>query len=304
MDSLQYKVLEFEMPADDFDPNFTPENGMQYLQQVVYERKHCPAVVVRPLTGQTMPAPTWSNLTPVKVSVIYSLALDPHNRPDFTPTQTDTVNRTAANRSPHQQPEPAATTNADIHRPTAEWRHIQYAEFAQLREQISQLREQFARRAAAAAPATQVPLPPIDDGPAWRRFMQENRPLLSTMLRLDQADLEAVLDYQLEWLVNGDEDEDEDAAGDADADAAIAVVSWDLAGLAAFGRWAYSVLGCLHLPLEPSVHSALRAIAKHALRIRNTLDAGDEGAEMAAPLNLLVCIIAKCFGQTDLMERV
>lgn len=71
MESMQYKVLEFDLPAEDFDPNFTPENGIQYLQQVVYERERCPAVVVKPLqpadaAGALMPTPSWSNLKPVR----------------------------------------------------------------------------------------------------------------------------------------------------------------------------------------------------------------------------------------------
>lgn len=68
MESMQYKVLEFDMPAEDFDPNFTPENGMQYLQQVAYERKRCPAVVVKPLASgsSAMPTPAWSDLKPVR----------------------------------------------------------------------------------------------------------------------------------------------------------------------------------------------------------------------------------------------
>lgn len=71
MDSLQYKVLEFDMPGDDFDPNFTPEDGLQYLQQVVYERQRCPAVVVKPLPVGALaalpaiPTPSWSGLKPV-----------------------------------------------------------------------------------------------------------------------------------------------------------------------------------------------------------------------------------------------
>lgn len=62
MDSLQYKVLEFDMPDDDFDPNFVPENGIQYLQQVAFERNRCPAVVVKPLTSPPvvpLPTPSW-----------------------------------------------------------------------------------------------------------------------------------------------------------------------------------------------------------------------------------------------------
>lgn len=197
----------------------------------------------------------------------------------------------------------------DIHLPTDEWKRIQYAEFAQLREQITQLRPQFARRAGAGG-AANAALPDIDDQQAWRVFMHANRPLLSTMLRLDQPSLEQVLDYQLEWLLQGDSDAGVDDADDADDEddavntAATMSPTWDLAGLAALGRWIYSLLGCLHTPLEPDVHSTLRAIAKTALGIRNGLADDESGAEMAAPLNLLVCIIAANFGQADLANRV
>lgn len=141
--------------------------------------------------------------------------------------------------------------------------------------------------------------------------MHTNRPLLSTVLRLDQPSLETLLDYQLEWLLQGnvlggaDIDEDDDEAAVAEAASVAPVSEWDLASLAAFGRWIYSLLGCLHTPLEPSVHSTLRSIAKAALDIRNRLpSASEEATGMAAPLNLLVCIIAENFGQSDLSERV
>lgn len=122
------------------------------------------------------------------------------------------------------------------------------------------------------------------------------------MLRLDQPSLEQVLDYQLEWLLHGNSENDAD--DDAEDDTAVTANGWDLEGLAALGRWIYSLLGCLHTPLEPSVHGTLRAIAKAALGIRNGLAMDATGAEMAAPLNLLVCIIAANFGQADLAERV
>lgn len=74
MDTLQHKVLDFEPPAEDFDPNFIPEDGIQYLQQVVYERNKCPVVVVKPLNpsatasqNQTEPI-AWHKLKPVSFS--------------------------------------------------------------------------------------------------------------------------------------------------------------------------------------------------------------------------------------------
>lgn len=103
------------------------------------------------------------------------------------------------------------------------------------------------------------------------------------MLRIDQCTMESLLDYQLEWLADD-------------------VQEWDLESIAATCRWIYSSLGCLHLPLEPNMHSTLREIAKSAIRIRNKLSV--DGAESAAPLNLIVCIIARNFDQADLWEAV
>lgn len=234
------------------------------------------------------------------------------NKPNFNCQQT---NKSA---------DAATVDRPDIHRPTAEWKQIQFAEFTQLRHQIAQLRPQFARRRAATAEAAaaaqsaggaDIELPDIESQSEWREFMHTNRPLLSTVLRLDQPSLETLLEYQLEWLLQGnvlggvddmdDEDEDEDEATVVAAASVAPISDWDVASLAALGRWIYSLLGCLHSPLEPSVHSTLRGIAKAALGIRNGLPTtGADATGMAAPLNLLVCIIAENFGQSDLSERV
>lgn len=77
MDTLQHKVLDFEPPSDDFDPNFIPEDGIQYLQQVVYERNKCPVVVVKPLnTSATAPANqtdpiAWHKFKPVSLASVH-----------------------------------------------------------------------------------------------------------------------------------------------------------------------------------------------------------------------------------------
>lgn len=76
MDSLQYKVLEFDLPADDFDPNFVPENGVQYLQQVAFERNRCPAVVVKPLQSAPvvpLPTPAWPGYSIVNYELLFNI---------------------------------------------------------------------------------------------------------------------------------------------------------------------------------------------------------------------------------------
>ncbi|XP_058830917.1 protein Gemin2 isoform X1 [Topomyia yanbarensis] len=46
VDVIQKLALAVDPPDDYFDPNLQPETGEQYLQKVIYERNHCPAVVV------------------------------------------------------------------------------------------------------------------------------------------------------------------------------------------------------------------------------------------------------------------
>lgn len=45
-DVIQKQALAVDPPDEYFDPELQPETGEQYLQKVIYERKHCPAVVV------------------------------------------------------------------------------------------------------------------------------------------------------------------------------------------------------------------------------------------------------------------
>lgn len=55
MDLLQHRAFQIDVPTDDFDPNFIPEDGIQYLQQVAHERSRCPDVVIRPFPGSSHP---------------------------------------------------------------------------------------------------------------------------------------------------------------------------------------------------------------------------------------------------------
>lgn len=63
MDGFTKLALAVPELEENFDPNFIPENGEQYLQQVIYERKNCPTVVVRPLKKENISEVTnWKNI--------------------------------------------------------------------------------------------------------------------------------------------------------------------------------------------------------------------------------------------------
>lgn len=77
-ESFQQQALEIRKPGDDFDPKTVPQNGEEFLMHMFYERKLCPAVVVKPVPRkkQTMEAANSTDEEPItaikKVSVCAS----------------------------------------------------------------------------------------------------------------------------------------------------------------------------------------------------------------------------------------
>lgn len=47
IESFQLQALEITPIDDNFDPSKQPQNGEEYLRHMLYERKKCPAVVVK-----------------------------------------------------------------------------------------------------------------------------------------------------------------------------------------------------------------------------------------------------------------
>lgn len=48
LETFQQQALEIRQPGDNFDPSAPPQNGEEFLMHMLYERKRCPAVVVKP----------------------------------------------------------------------------------------------------------------------------------------------------------------------------------------------------------------------------------------------------------------
>lgn len=46
-ETFQQQALEITPPGNDFDPTKQPQSGEEYLMHMLYERKQCPAVVVK-----------------------------------------------------------------------------------------------------------------------------------------------------------------------------------------------------------------------------------------------------------------
>lgn len=151
--------------------------------------------------------------------------------------------------------------------------------------------------------------PMITDELAWLKFCQQHQPLLSVILRFNQRILEQLLVMLSDWL-KGERDDGSAAEGlpiaaasSSTSAAASSVAILDLACSDQWlGDWLYAVLACLHLPLEPNVHSTLRDIARSCMQLRSRLKTHE--FEKAVPYNLFIYLIGKIFDQLDLLEYV
>lgn len=186
--------------------------------------------------------------------------------------------------------------------PTIEWKNIQSVNFIRTRSKVMILRQHLDNY---SYDSTLEP-PLITDDLAWLKFCQENQPLLSLILRLNQRSLEQLLTMLSDWLKGESIDENtsslpEVAVSSSSNSAAVTVL--DLACSDQWlGDWLYAVLACLHLPLEPDVHSTLRDIARTCIYLRSLLKCHE--FEKATPYNLFIYLIGNVFDQFDLLEFV
>lgn len=158
--------------------------------------------------------------------------------------------------------------------PTDDWLRIQTESFQRLREKVAKLRKSYKT-------VDENRLPDDEDSLAWYNYCEANSPLLSTMFQIQQRTLEKLIEHQSNWLTE-------------DLTVYKEKSEW-------ITSWIYSALACLHLPLEPNMHSILREIAKTCIRLRNQMDGDSENS--VTPLNLIICIVARNFNQLDLLQR-
>ncbi|XP_032592314.1 protein Gemin2 isoform X2 [Drosophila grimshawi] len=178
--------------------------------------------------------------------------------------------------------------------PTPEWRQAQIKCFKEARRRVGAL-----RRELSVQHYDQSIEPPLTtDVNKWQQFCREQQPLLSTLLRLSQSDLELLLEMLSKWLQTPDDPTvSSDEPSTSAAAAAAAQKPLDLLEDAWLARWLYATLVCLHLPLEPHVFSALRYIARSCVLLRNELQ--PQELERAAPYNLIITLIVLVFAQSD-----
>lgn len=240
---------------DEIDIGETPRNPQEYLRQVQREASLCPDVVVAKIDPKKIKKPT------VNLS--------------FTACQA--------------APEGFS--------PSLKWQEKQVSNFSEIRQSIHKNRQQWRGKVLD----DNVVLPKTDDEEGWRGFclgvtvyrgltadtgesaspgVEYDKvgfpPLLSIVSRLNQATVNAVLEYLISWFE-------------------------EKPFVPQLGRWLYSLLACLEKPLTPEAHSLIRQLAKRCASMRATLETKDD--ERLSPLNLLICLVARYFEQNDLADR-
>lgn len=176
--------------------------------------------------------------------------------------------------------------------PTPEWRDAQVNSFKEARTRVIILRSEL-----HAQQYDQNIEPPLTtDVDKWLQFCQEQQPLLSTLLRLSQSDLELLLEMLSKWLQQPDQSE-QPTPTDEPSTSSVLSKPPDLLQDSWIARWLYATLVCLHLPLEPHVFSTLRYIGRSCVLLRNELQ--PQEMERAAPYNLIITLIVLVFAQSD-----
>lgn len=164
--------------------------------------------------------------------------------------------------------------------PTSKWKRIQSDKFKRLQSKVGVLRENANKfnddDDGDAAAADDTPGTLQED--LWLNYCKTNEPLLGRVLRLGQRNLETLLDFQSNWLLD-------------DLDWFMDNRDW------AF-PWIYSSLVCLSIPLEADVISSMRKIAKTCYVLRSQMKR--EHVNLATPLNLIIRIVSINFRQHDL----
>ncbi|KAJ4450143.1 hypothetical protein ANN_01550 [Periplaneta americana] len=187
-----------------------------------------------------------------------------------------------------------SVTEPPLISPSIEWQQCQVADF-------SAVRQNLARQKALGIIKPSISLPARTDEAGWYLLCFGNDtepvengsssggvpPLVSILLSMNQPLIEQVLEYHVEWL---------------EAKSKFSVQQ---------GRWLYSLLACLELPLLPETCSLLRTLARECSRLRTSLVSKDydncsltktSDHPSMAPLTLLICLVAHYFRQMDLAD--
>ncbi|KAL9960934.1 hypothetical protein ACROYT_G034442 [Oculina patagonica] len=249
----------------EFSESTLPSSGYEYLRRVHLEALQCPDVVVANLDTNS-----------------------------FSSKQTVHVNERSG-----WSPAPAGFA------PSLDWQMQQTADLADIRQRFVHHRSKLGK-----LDSTTIVLPKKNDPIGWCKFClgdqvaskisdrkgskktetEENLqegidspktnqegtpPLLSVLQQINQATLLQVLEYHVDWLEEIGFSHNQ-------------------------GRWFYALLVCLEKPLLPETTSLLRTLARLCATLRASLESPYH--PLVTPLNLIITLVSRYFGQSDLAD--
>ncbi|KAM6917347.1 gem-associated protein 2 [Lycodopsis pacificus] len=182
--------------------------------------------------------------------------------------------------------------------PSLSWQQHQVSNFSHVRQSITKNRDHWSSNILD----DDVKMPELTDEEGWKRFClgktvyagassgqteAEPEPLLdyskvgyppflTIVSRLNQSTVLMVLEVLICWF-------DEHKF------------------VPQLGRWLYALLACLEKPLLPDAHSSIRQLARGCAQLRSTLESQED--EKLPALNLLICLVARYFEQSDLADQ-
>ncbi|XP_038060655.1 gem-associated protein 2-like [Patiria miniata] len=253
---------------EEVDMSRPPTSAEEYLRRVRLEAQSCPSTVVADVDRDVFRG---------KQTIMFS------NSTGFSPAPSG-------------------------YAPAIEWQRYQAASFSELRQKLGHHRSKVASQPKSGRPT----LPRLQEQGGWCIFCfgddfwrrlrsrrgertteeeQENSdaiatqeagihkgvpPLLSIVSAMEQPMVYQLLEYHIEWLNH-------------------------LGFSISQGCWLFALIACLEKPLLPEAASMLRTLARQCSALRASLETSED--QRLAPLNLLICLVARYFDQSDLADN-
>lgn len=175
--------------------------------------------------------------------------------------------------------EHASPVRPELLKPTIEWQNIQIADFSDLHMYVIRMAARKKKLLPSMFEETYKDF--LKDGEIqWEKVFESMEPTLSHVVGLTHNAIETGLETILSTLQQVQPGQSIDRRT---------------------GLWLHALLTVTRHPPQSDDSFLLRKICRRCAEIRASIDQNDEKArELATPLNIFICIIAKYFGQHDL----
>lgn len=173
--------------------------------------------------------------------------------------------------------EAASPASPNPLKPTIEWQNIQIADFSDVRMYIQQMLVK--KLLPTAIKDIELSKHRVKE---WEPLFDNEEPTMSHVVGVSQSILDDGLDILIERLGSIKPDHTIDRRT---------------------GQWIYTILAVTRYPHLQDTSTKLRALARKCLKIRSQIHPETDNAqELAAPMNLFICLVARYFGQKDLAD--